>query len=43
MPAWANLTAQLHGMESYMERADTVGEWTTRQVLSHLLFLEPGR
>jgi hypothetical protein len=39
--AWANLTRQLHGVEPYMERSDAPGEWTTRQVLSHLLF-EPG-
>jgi hypothetical protein len=35
---WARLSAQLHGMESYMERSDAPGEWTTRQVLCHLLF-----
>ena len=28
-------------MESHLERADAPGEWTTRQVLCHLLF-EPG-
>jgi hypothetical protein len=39
--AWANLNRQLQGMEPYMERADAPGEWTTREVLSHLLF-EPG-
>ena len=39
--AWANLTRQLQGMEPHMERSDAPGEWTTRQVLSHLLF-EPG-
>jgi hypothetical protein len=38
---WARLSAQLHGMESYLERADAPGQWTTRQVLCHLL-LEPG-
>lgn len=38
---WARLSAQLHGMERYMERSDAPGEWTTRQVLCHLLF-EPG-
>jgi hypothetical protein len=38
---WARLRAQLHGMESYMERSDAPGEWTTRQVLCHLLD-EPG-
>jgi hypothetical protein len=36
-----NLSRQLHGMEAHMERADAPGEWTTREVLSHLLF-EPG-
>jgi len=39
--AWANLTRQLDGMEPYLERGDEPGEWTTRQVLTHLLF-EPG-
>ncbi len=39
--AWANLTRQLQGMESHTERSDAPGEWTTRQVLAHLLF-EPG-
>ena len=36
-----NLSRQLQGMEAHMERADAPGEWTTREVLSHLLF-EPG-
>ena len=36
-----NLSRQLQGMDAYMERADAPGEWTTREVLSHLLF-EPG-
>ena len=35
--AWKNLTAQLAGMEPYLERADAPGEWTAREVLSHLL------
>ena len=39
--AWENLSRQLHGMDAHMERADAPGEWTTREVLSHLLF-EPG-
>ena len=39
--AWANLTRQLHGMESHMDRSDAPGQWTTRQLLSHLLG-EPG-
>lgn len=36
-----NLSRQLQGMDDHMERADAPGEWTTREVLSHLLF-EPG-
>jgi hypothetical protein len=36
--AFANLTRQVQGLESHMERADAPGEWTTRQVLAHLLF-----
>lgn len=40
--AWANLTRLLQGMEPYMERSDAAGQWTTRQVLAHLLG-EPGR
>jgi hypothetical protein len=39
--AYANLSRQLQGMESHLERADAPGEWTARQVLCHLLF-EPG-
>jgi len=39
--AFENLSRQLQGMDAYMERADAPGEWTTREVLSHLLF-EPG-
>jgi hypothetical protein len=39
--ASANLNRQLEGMEPYLERSDAPGEWTTRQVLCHLLF-EPG-
>lgn len=38
---WVNLGRQLEGMEPYMERSDAPGEWTTREVLSHLLF-QPG-
>jgi len=33
----ARLKAQLAGMEPHLERADAPGEWTTRQVLCHLL------
>ena len=36
--AWRNLTAQLEGMAPYLERSDEPGEWTARQVLTHLLF-----
>jgi hypothetical protein len=36
--AWADLVRQLQGMEPYLERSDAPGEWTTRQVLAHLLF-----
>ena len=36
-----NLSRQLQGMDAHMEQADAPGEWTTREVLSHLLF-EPG-
>ena len=36
--AWDHLTAQLGGIAPYLERADEPGEWTTRQVLTHLLF-----
>ena len=36
--AWADLTRQLQGMEPHMERSDAPGEWTTRQVVAHLLF-----
>ena len=32
--AWKNLTAQVAGMEPYMERSDAPGEWTAREVLS---------
>lgn len=36
--AWRSLTAQLDGMAPYLERSDEPGEWTARQVLTHLLF-----
>ena len=35
--AAANLWRQLQGMEPYLDSADAPGEWTTRQVLCHLL------
>src|ERR1700730_9340044 len=38
---WARLSAQLQGMECYMERSDAPAEWTTRQLHCHLLG-EPG-
>ncbi len=36
--AWTRLTAQLAGLAPYLERSNEPGEWTTRQVLTHLLF-----
>ena len=36
-----NLCRQILVMDTHMERADAPGEWTTREVLSHLLF-KPG-
>ena len=39
--AWERLERQLAGMETHLERAHAPGQWTTRQVLCHLLF-EPG-
>src|SRR5260370_12452263 len=39
--AWERLERQLAGMEVHLERAHAPGQWTTRQVLCHLLF-EPG-
>lgn len=39
--SWANLGKQLQGMEPHLDRPDKPGEWTTREVLSHLLF-DPG-
>jgi len=38
--AWANLSRQLEGLEAHADRAAAPGEWTTREVLSHLLFEE---
>ena len=35
--AAANLSKQLQGMEPYLDKSDAPGEWTTRQVLCHLL------
>jgi len=39
--AWANISKQLQGMEPFLDKSDAPGEWTTRQVICHLLF-EPG-
>ena len=39
--AWGNLSRQLQGMEPHIDRSDAPGEWTTREVLCHLL-LEAG-
>jgi hypothetical protein len=36
--AWTRLMAQLDGLAPYLERSDEPGEWTAREVLSHLLF-----
>jgi hypothetical protein len=36
--AWSNLGKQLQGMEAHLDTSDAPGQWTTRQVLSHLLF-----
>ena len=36
--AWNHLTAQLAGLAPYLERSDEPGEWTAREVLTHLLF-----
>ena len=33
--------AQLHGMEPHLDQSDRPGQWTTREILCHLLF-EPG-
>ena len=35
--AAANLGRQLQGMEPNLDKSDAAGEWTTRQVLCHLL------
>ena len=35
--AAASLSRQLQGMEPYLEKSDAPGEWTTREVLCHLL------
>ena len=39
--AWAQLRAHLQGMEPHLDKSDAPGQWTTREVLSHMLF-EPG-
>jgi hypothetical protein len=35
--AAANLSKQLQGMEPLLDKSDAAGEWTTRQILCHLL------
>ncbi len=35
--AFTNLSRQLQGMDPHLDRADAAGQWTTREVLSHLL------
>ena len=35
--AFARLKRQLAGMDAYLDRSDAPGEWTTREVLSHLI------
>jgi hypothetical protein len=35
--ALANLQSQVDGLDPYLERSDAPGEWTAREVLSHLL------
>ena len=39
--AWENLSRQLHGLDAHLDRSDAPGEWSAREILSHLLF-EPG-
>jgi len=39
--AWTNISKQLKGMEPFLDKSDAPGEWTTRQVICHLLF-QPG-
>jgi hypothetical protein len=39
--SWASLSKQLQGMEPHVDRPEKPGEWTVREVLSHLLF-DPG-
>jgi DinB family protein len=36
--AATNLRQQLDGLDRHLDRADAPGEWTTREVLCHLLF-----
>jgi DinB family protein len=36
--SWANLKAQLRGMEPHLDKSDAPGQWTAREVLCHLLF-----
>ncbi len=39
--SWASLSKQLQGMEPHLDRPEKPGEWSAREVLSHLLF-QPG-
>jgi len=39
--AWAQLKAQIQGMEPHLDKSDAPGQWTAREVLCHLLF-KPG-
>lgn len=41
--AAANLARQLQDMDQYLDKADAPGEWTTRQVLCHLLAEPDGK
>ncbi|MBI3637630.1 MAG: hypothetical protein HY216_15670 [Candidatus Rokubacteria bacterium] len=39
--AQKKLFGQLEGMDPHLDKSDAPGQWTTREVLSHLMF-EPG-
>jgi hypothetical protein len=41
--AAANLARQLQDMDPYLDKSDAPGEWTTRQVLCHLLAESDGK
>jgi hypothetical protein len=40
--AWSELDRQLAGLEPHLDRAPAAGEWSAREVLSHLLGPEGG-